>query len=41
MKALLAEMKDIDLVEPVVTIHSSLQPADVPALEALKEQILC
>jgi flavorubredoxin len=35
MKEMLAEMKDIDLVEPMVTIRSAMQPTDVPALEAL------
>ena len=40
MKEMLAEMKDIDLIEPMVTIHSSLQPTDVPALEALTKAIL-
>jgi flavorubredoxin len=35
MKEMLAEMKDIDLVEPMVTIRSAMQPTDVPAMEAL------
>ena len=40
MKEMLAEMKDIDLVEPMVTIHSAMQPTDVPALEALANAII-
>ena len=35
VKEMLAEMKDIDLVEPMVTIRSAMQPTDVPAMEAL------
>ena len=35
MKEMLAEMKDIDLMEPMVTIRSAMQPTDMPALEAL------
>ena len=35
MKEILAGMKDIDLVEPVVTIRSAMQPTDVPAMDAL------
>ena len=35
MKEMLAEMKDIDLVEPMVTLRSTLQPTDMPAMEAL------
>lgn len=35
MKEMLAEMKGIDLVEPMVTIRSAMQPTDVPAMEAL------
>ena len=40
MKEMLAEMKDIDLIEPMVTIRSSLQPTDVPALEELVAAII-
>ena len=40
MKEMLATMKDIDLVEPMVTIRSSLQPTDVPALEELVAAII-
>lgn len=40
MKEMLAKMKGIDLIEPMVTIRSCLQPTDVPALEALTKAIL-
>ena len=40
MKEMLAEMKDIDLIEPMVTVRSSLQSTDTPALEALAEAII-
>ncbi len=40
MKAMLAEMKDIDLVEPMVTIRSTMQPTDVPTMEALAKAIV-
>ena len=40
MKEMLAAMKDIDLVEPMVTIRSAMQPTDVPAMEALAEAIV-
>ena len=35
MKEMLAEMKDIELVEPMVTLRSTLQPTDMPTMEAL------
>lgn len=35
MKEMLAEMKGIGLVEPMVTIRSGMKPTDVPAMEAL------
>ena len=40
MKEMLAEMKGIDLVEPMVTIRSAMQPTDVPTMEALAEAIV-
>ena len=40
MKQMLAEMKDIDLVEPMVTLRSTLQPTDMPAMEALAAAII-
>ena len=40
MKEMLSAMKDIDLVEPMVTIRSAMQPTNVPAMEALAEAIV-
>ena len=40
MKEMLAEMKDIDLVEPMVTIRSAMQPTDIPTMEALAQTIV-
>ena len=40
MKEMLAEMKDIDLVDPMVTIRSTMQPTDEPAMKALAEAII-
>ena len=40
MKEILAAMKDIDLVEPMITIRSTMQPADKAALEALAQAII-
>ena len=40
MREMLAEMKDIELVEPIVTIRSTLQPTDMPILETLTQAIL-
>ncbi|MBP5290586.1 MAG: FprA family A-type flavoprotein [Paludibacteraceae bacterium] len=40
IKAQLEQMKDITIVEPVVTIKSSLHDADLPALEALADAML-
>ena len=40
MKEMLAAMKDIDLVEPIVTIRSTMQPTDEPAMKALAEAII-
>lgn len=40
MKAMLETMKNIDIVEPTVTIKSSLKESDLPALEALAEAML-
>ena len=35
MKELMLAMKNIDMVEPMVTIRSTLQPTDMQAMEAL------
>ena len=40
MKQMLAEMKDIDLVEPMVTLRSAMQPTDEPAMKALAQAII-
>ena len=40
MKEMLAAMKDIDLVEPMVTLRSTMQPTDEPAMKALAEAII-
>jgi len=40
MKEMVGTMKDIDLVDQVVTIRSRMKAADVPALEALADSIL-
>ena len=40
MKEMLAAMRDIDLVEPMVTIRSTMQPTDEPAMKALAEAII-
>ena len=33
-------MKDIEIVQPMVTIRSRMKQADIPALEALAEAML-
>ena len=40
MKEMLAERKDIELVEPMVTLRSTLKPTDMPAMEALVAAII-
>jgi len=40
MKEMLGTMKNITLIEPVLTIRSRMKEADVPALEALADSIL-
>ena len=40
MKGMLESMKEIELVEPVVTIRSRMKTTDIPALEALADAIL-
>lgn len=40
MKELLATMKDIDIVEPMVTIRSTMKSADLPAMEELSKAIM-
>ena len=40
MKNMLSEMKDVDLVEPMVTIRSTMKPADLPVMNALAEAMI-
>ena len=40
MKGMLETMKEIEIVEPMVTIRSTLKQEDIPALEALADAIL-
>ena len=40
MKEMLGQMKDIELVEPVVTIRSRMKREDLPAINALADAIL-
>lgn len=40
MIGMLEQMKDIEIVQPMVTIRSRMKQADIPALEALAEAML-
>lgn len=40
MKEMFSSMKDVEIVEPVVTIRSRMKDSDIPALEKLAESIL-
>ncbi len=40
MKSMLEAMKEIEIVEPMVTIRSAMKHSDIPALEALADAIL-
>lgn len=40
MKGILENMKEVEIVEPVVTIKSTLKDGDIPALERLAEAML-
>ena len=40
MKGMLETMKDIEIVEPMVTIRSAMRQGDIPALETLADAIL-
>lgn len=39
MKSILSEMKDIEIIEPVVTIKSAVKEADIPNLQALADAL--
>jgi flavorubredoxin len=40
MRAILEQMKNVNIVEPAVTIRSAMKQADIPALEALANAVL-
>ena len=40
MKEMFSSMKDVEIIEPVVTIRSRMKESDIPALEKLAETIL-
>ena len=40
MSAMIGEMKDVEVIEPVVTIRSRMKESDLPALKALAEAIV-
>lgn len=40
MKGMLSEMKNVEIVEPMVTIMSRMKKADIPAMEALADALL-
>ena len=40
MRAILEQLKNVNIVEPTVTIRSSMKQADLPAMEALADAIL-
>lgn len=40
MKSMLCEMKNIEVIEPMVTILSTMKQKDIPALETLAEAVL-
>lgn len=40
MKEMLGKMKNINLIEPIITIRSTMKQTDIPAMEALADAIL-
>ena len=40
MKEMLSKMKNINIVDPLITIRSTMKQADIPLLEALADEIL-
>lgn len=40
MQKILGSMKEITILDPIVTIHSTLKESDLPALNALAEQVI-
>lgn len=39
MKEMLSQMKEINIVEPMVTIRSRMKSSDLPAMETLATEI--
>ena len=40
MRSMLEQMKNIEIVEPIVTIYSRMKHSDIPHLEALADALL-
>ena len=40
MRALLEPLKNVNIVEPMVTINSTMKETDIPSLEALADAVL-
>ena len=40
MRAIIEQMKNVNIVEPMVTIRSAMKEADIPAMEALADAII-
>lgn len=40
MTSMLEQMKEIEIVQPVVTIRSRMKQTDIPAMEALADAML-
>ena len=40
MKGMLSEMKEIEIVEPMITIRSRMKQSDLAAMEALADALL-
>ena len=40
MRSMLEEMKDIEIVEPMVTIRSRMKESDLPAMQQLVDALL-
>jgi flavorubredoxin len=40
MKEMLSQMKEVEIIEPMVTIKSRMKDSDLPALETLANELL-
>ena len=40
MRAMLGQMKDVDIIEPIVTLRSTVKSCDIPKLEALADALI-